>query len=300
MIVARRHQATSATHDASYGFDASTPARCSRRSTSSRRDIAMGVDTGGAGDQGMMFGYACTRDDRAHADADHARASPHASAWREVAADGHPDLRAPDGKSQVTVEYDDGKPVARRHRRRLDAAQRRASTNETDRARHHRERHQADDRRSDCTTRRASRITSIPTGRFVVGGPQGDAGLTGRKIIVDTYGGMGRHGGGAFSRQGPDEGRPLGVLHGALHREEHRRRRSGANAARCSSPTRSAWPTRSRCCGGHEGYREDVARQSDKLVRETSSPRPRAVIMTISSSAAASSKRPPPMGRLRP
>ena len=63
-----------------------------------------------------------------------------------------------------------------------------------------------------------------PTGRFVIGGPMGDTGLTGRKIIVDSYGGAGRHGGGAFSRQGPDQGRPLRSLHGALHRQEHRGR----------------------------------------------------------------------------
>ena len=64
-----------------------------------------------------------------------------------------------------------------------------------------------------------------PTGRFVIGGPMGDAGLTGRKIIVDTYGGMARHGGGAFSRQGSDEGRPLRRVRRALGRQEHRRRR---------------------------------------------------------------------------
>ena len=67
-----------------------------------------------------------------------------------------------------------------------------------------------------------------PTGRFVIGGPQGDCGLTGRKIIVDTYGGACPHGGGAFSRQGPDQGRPLGRLRGALRGQEHRRRRPRA------------------------------------------------------------------------
>ena len=86
-----------------------------------------------------------------------------------------------------------------------------------------------------------------PTGRFVVGGPLGDCGLTGRKIIVDTYGGYGRHGGGAFSGKDPEQGRPQRRLHGALHRQEHRRRRAGDASARCSSPTPSASPSRSRC-----------------------------------------------------
>ena len=84
-----------------------------------------------------------------------------------------------------------------------------------------------------------------PTGRFVVGGPHGDTGLTGRKIIVDTYGGMGRHGGGAFSRQGSDEGGPLGLLHGALHRQEPRGRRAG-------QPRRS--PARLRHRRGRAGF----------------------------------------------
>ena len=85
-----------------------------------------------------------------------------------------------------------------------------------------------------------------PTGKFVIGGPVGDAGLTGRKIIVDTYGGAARHGGGAFSRQGPLEGGPLGRLRRALRRQERGRGRASPTAARSRSPTRSASRTRSR------------------------------------------------------
>ena len=103
-----------------------------------------------------------------------------------------------------------------------------------------------------------------PTGRFVIGGPHGDTGLTGRKIIVDTYGGMGRHGGGAFSRQGSDEGGSLGLLHGALHRQEHRRGGPGRRAAKCSSPTPSAWPSRSRVMVNTFGTGQD--RSTTKIV----------------------------------
>ena len=90
-----------------------------------------------------------------------------------------------------------------------------------------------------------TRVYINPTGRFVIGGPQGDAGVTGRKIIVDTYGGAAPHGGGAFSGQGPDEGGPLRLLHGALHRQERRGRGAGRPRCSCSSRTPSAWPTRS-------------------------------------------------------
>ena len=83
-----------------------------------------------------------------------------------------------------------------------------------------------------------------PTGRFVIGGPQGDCGLTGRKIIVDTYGGACPHGGGAFSRQGPEQGRPFGRLCRALRGQEHRRRRPRARSARSRSRTPSASPSR--------------------------------------------------------
>ena len=114
-------------------------------------------------------------------------------------------------------------PEARAHGGRLGAARpgrpRRAAA-----LRHHRDGHPADRSRPSCAP--TDPVMHVnPTGRFVIGGPMGDAGLTGRKIIVDTYGGMARHGGGAFSRQGPDEGRPLRRLRRALGRQERRRGR---------------------------------------------------------------------------
>ena len=183
------------------GFDADS---CAVMSTIDRQsaDIAMGVDTGGAGDQGMMFGYASDETDGADADADHARAPAHASALADRRKGGDIKWLRPDGKSQVTVVYEDDVPVE------VDTVV--IST-------------QHDDGVSNKTITQAIIRDVIeaaipkelrpekvkyhinPTGRFVIGGPQGDAGLTGRKIIVDTYGGMGRHGGGAFSGKDPSK-----------------------------------------------------------------------------------------------
>jgi S-adenosylmethionine synthetase len=181
-----------------YGFDAETCAVLSSVHSQSP-DIAMGVDTGGAGDQGLMFGFACTETDElmplpimlAH------KLTKGLSCARR---DGVLEYLRPDGKSQVTVEYDGNKPV------RVDAVVISSQhsplvTNET--------------MRDDITDKIISRTipadlidknTKIyvnPTGRFVVGGPHGDAGVTGRKIIVDTYGGAAPHGGGAFSGKDP-------------------------------------------------------------------------------------------------
>jgi S-adenosylmethionine synthetase len=162
-------------------------------------DIAMGVDTGGAGDQGMMFGFACRETPElmplpiqtAH------RLSQRLSEMRRGGT--LPWLR-PDGKTQVTVEYEDGKPL------RVDAVV--VSTQ-------HAPEVKTEDLRRDIETHvikpvipeglrdAKTRIHINPTGRFVVGGPQGDTGLTGRKIIVDTYGGYAPHGGGAFSGKDP-------------------------------------------------------------------------------------------------
>ncbi len=158
--------------------------------------------------------------------------------------DGVLDYLRPDGKSQVSVEYDNGKPV------RVDTVV--VSTQHSDARlernaarRHHREDRQAgDSRRHDGA--RNTRILINPTGRFVVGGPHGDAGVTGRKIIVDTYGGAAPHGGGAFSGKDPDEGRSFGLLHGAIRRQERRRRLASPTSAWCSSPTRLASPSRCR------------------------------------------------------
>jgi len=159
------------------------------------------VDTGGAGDQGMMFGYACDETEElmplpimlahklTHALAD--RRKDGTLAW----------LR-PDGKSQVSVVYEDGRPVE------VDTVV--ISTQHADtvknKAIHEAVRHDIIEAVIPPELRaRRMKVHINPTGRFVVGGPQGDAGLTGRKIIVDTYGGMGRHGGGAFSGKDPSK-----------------------------------------------------------------------------------------------
>ncbi len=186
-------------NNALYGFDSNTCAVISSINKQSG-DIAMGVDTGGAGDQGMMFGYACN-------DTQELMPMPislaHKLAMRlsEVRKHGKLPYLRPDGKSQVTVEYDDKRrPV------RVDAVV--ISTQ-------HAETVTNDELRSDILkhviqatipARLLDADTKYhinPTGRFVIGGPMGDTGLTGRKIIVDTYGGMGRHGGGAFSGKDP-------------------------------------------------------------------------------------------------
>lgn len=185
---------------AKYGFDSETCAVISSIDPQSG-DIAQGVDTGGAGDQGLMFGYACDETPElmpmpiqmAH------------SLTRQLSLtrrNGVLDWLRPDGKSQVSVEYRDGRPeridavvISCQHAEDIDIA----------------------DLRSDVR----SKIIDVvlprdlvddqtdyyinPTGRFVTGGPQGDCGLTGRKIIVDTYGGVGSHGGGAFSGKDPSK-----------------------------------------------------------------------------------------------
>jgi S-adenosylmethionine synthetase len=183
---------------AKFGFDSETCAVLSSIHEQSP-DIAQGVDPGGAGDQGLMFGYACT-------ETDELMPLPIMLAHKLVKGlscarrDGVMDYLRPDGKSQVTVEYDGYKPV------RVDtvvvSTQHSADvTNETLR----------DDIAEKIVNRvipesmrdTNTRILINPTGRFVVGGPHGDAGVTGRKIIVDTYGGAAPHGGGAFSGKDP-------------------------------------------------------------------------------------------------
>jgi S-adenosylmethionine synthetase len=181
-----------------FGFDAETCAVLSSIHSQSP-DIAMGVDTGGAGDQGLMFGFACTETEElmplpimlAH------KLARGLSVARRTGALKY--LR-PDGKSQVTVEYDGHTPV------RVDAVV--VSSQ-------HSEHVSQDTMRDDITAQiinavipaslrdKQTKIYVNPTGRFVVGGPHGDAGVTGRKIIVDTYGGAAPHGGGAFSGKDP-------------------------------------------------------------------------------------------------
>ena len=125
-----------------------------------------------------------------------------------------------------------------------------------------------------------TRVLINPTGRFVVGGPHGDAGVTGRKIIVDTYGGAAPHGGGAFSGKDPDQGRSLGVLHGALRREERRRGRPrGAlhGAARLRDRRRRAGVGPGR----HVRHRHDSRREDRELVRAHFKLTPRGIIESL-------------------
>ncbi len=185
--------------NALYGFDSNTCAVISSINKQSG-DIAMGVDTGGAGDQGMMFGYASNETPELMPTAI-SLAHKLCQKLSEVRKKGTLSYLRPDGKSQVTVEYDENqKPV------RVDAVV--ISTQ-------HAETVGNDELRADIlkhviqATIPAELLDADtkyhinPTGRFVIGGPMGDTGLTGRKIIVDTYGGMGRHGGGAFSGKDP-------------------------------------------------------------------------------------------------
>ena len=185
---------------AKYGFDAET---CAVMCTVKRQspDIAMGVDTGGAGDQGLMFGFAC--DETAEL-----MPMPIQLAHRltqrlsEVRKSGKVDFLRPDGKSQVTIEYRDGRPVrvdcvviSTQHSEKVSNADLRDAVTE------HVIRPIIPAAMLDSRTK----YHINPTGRFVIGGPMGDAGLTGRKIIVDTYGGYSRHGGGAFSGKDPSK-----------------------------------------------------------------------------------------------
>jgi S-adenosylmethionine synthetase len=185
--------------NALYGFDSNTCAVISSINKQSG-DIAMGVDTGGAGDQGMMFGYA-TNETEELMPTPISLAHKLSRKLTEVRKSGQLNYLRPDGKSQVTVEYDkDQNPI------RVDAVV--ISTQ-------HSENISTEELRADILKYviQATVPSSLldadtkyhinPTGRFVIGGPMGDTGLTGRKIIVDTYGGMGRHGGGAFSGKDP-------------------------------------------------------------------------------------------------
>jgi S-adenosylmethionine synthetase len=184
--------------DADMGFDSKT---CGVLNTiqSQSPDIAMGVDTGGAGDQGLMFGYACD-------ETEELMPLPIMMAHKlvrqlsEVRRAGKLNFLRPDGKSQVSVEYVDGRPL------RIDAVV--VSTQHdddvsTEDLRAEVKKHIIDPVLPKKMIDSATKFHINPTGRFVIGGPHGDTGLTGRKIIVDTYGGMGRHGGGAFSGKDP-------------------------------------------------------------------------------------------------
>jgi len=183
---------------AKYGFDSETCGVIVAVNTQSP-DIAMGVDTGGAGDQGLMFGYACD-------ETPELMPTPIQLAHQlvrklsDARRSGDLNYLRPDGKSQVTVEYDNGKPV------RVDTVV--ISTQHSPEAAAEQIREDIIDNIikptiPDHLLDKDTKYHVNPTGRFVVGGPQGDTGLTGRKIIVDTYGGAAPHGGGAFSGKDP-------------------------------------------------------------------------------------------------
>ena len=187
--------------DANFGFDAQT---CAVLTTIDKQsaDIAMGVDRGGAGDQGMMFGYA-TNETPSLMPLPIVLAHRLAERLAAVRKRGELPWLRPDGKTQVSIAYEGERPVgitnlvvSTQHSDKVDNAELRAGVIA------HVVRPVLGDTGFDISEKA---ILVNPTGRFVVGGPQGDAGLTGRKIIVDTYGGMARHGGGAFSGKDPSK-----------------------------------------------------------------------------------------------
>ena len=220
---------------AKFGFDCETcGVICSLDSQSP--DIAMGVDTGGAGDQGLMFGFACNETEQlmpmpiqlAH------QLVQQLSVCRKA---GELDWLRPDGKSQVTIEYEGATPI------RVDAVV--ISTQHSSTV-------SSDDLRQGIEEKvirpivpaelmdEDTKIYVNPTGRFVIGGPQGDCGLTGRKIIVDTYGGMARHGGGAFSGKDPSK-----VDRSASYMARYIAK--NLVAAGLADRPKSNWPTRLAC-----------------------------------------------------
>jgi S-adenosylmethionine synthetase len=184
--------------DAAMGFDSKTCGVLNAIQPQSP-DIAMGVDPGGAGDQGLMFGYACD-------ETPELMPLPIQLAHRlceklsQVRKSGELSYLRPDGKSQVSVEYVNGKPY------RIDAivvSTQHSDDVSTEQLRADIRKYVIDPVAPAAMVDKNTKHHINPTGRFVIGGPHGDTGLTGRKIIVDTYGGMGRHGGGAFSGKDP-------------------------------------------------------------------------------------------------
>ena len=186
--------------DAAFGFDSHTCGVLNAIQSQSP-DIAMGVDTGGAGDQGLMFGYACDETPELMP-LPIVLAHQLCKRLSEARRQGILDFLRPDGKSQVSVEYVNGKParidavvISTQHSDQIPTAELRAQVRK----------HIIDAVVPANMVDAETKYHINPTGRFVIGGPHGDTGVTGRKIIVDTYGGMGRHGGGAFSGKDPSK-----------------------------------------------------------------------------------------------
>jgi S-adenosylmethionine synthetase len=186
--------------DAAYGFDCDTCAVVTSLDRQSP-DIAQGVDTGGAGDQGLMFGYACTETPELMPIS--IQLAHHLTRrLSEVRKNGTLDWLRPDGKSQVTIEYEGEEPsrveavvVSTQHGPDISNREIHAQIRE----------HVIKPVVPTDLMDNQTKVYINPTGRFVVGGPQGDCGVTGRKIIVDTYGGFCSHGGGAFSGKDPSK-----------------------------------------------------------------------------------------------
>ncbi|MCC7496153.1 MAG: methionine adenosyltransferase [Bryobacterales bacterium] len=185
-------------NDANFGYDAVTCGVLNVLQSQSP-DIAMGVDVGGAGDQGLMFGYACE-------ETEELMPMPITLAHKlvrrlsDVRRSGELPFLRPDGKSQVSVEYENNVP------KRIEAvviSTQHSDSISTETLRAEIRQHVIDPIVPGALVDAGTKYHINPTGRFVIGGPHGDTGLTGRKIIVDTYGGMGRHGGGAFSGKDP-------------------------------------------------------------------------------------------------
>ena len=218
-----------------------------------------------------MFGYACDETPRTDAAADRARAPASCSAWRRCAARKTLPWLRPRRQVPGHRRVQDGKPVRGRHRGASRTQHDPKISHEAgpsrggDRARSS----SRCCRRSWCES--DPRTSSTRPAASSWAGPHGDTGLTGRKIIVDTYGGVAPPRRRRLLRQGPHQGRPLGRLRGALRGQEHRRRRPRASAARCSSPTPSASPSRCRVMVDTFGTgKRRATRRSSTLIRSTS------------------------------
>ena len=260
--------------DIAQGVDAAYEAR-THSAGGDRRPLAQQ----GAGDQGLMFGYACT-------DTPELMPLPIALAHRlsrgltGVRKSGAVPYLRPDGKTQVTIEYAgdravrlDTVVVSSQHAENIDLEQLLA----------------VDVREQVVEPELAAldidtsgyRLLVNPTGRFVIGGPMGDAGLTGRKIIVDTYGGMARHGGGAFSGKDPSKVDRSGGLRDALGGQERGGRRVWPTGSRCRSPTRSARPRRWACSWRPSAPSRWIRTRSPTPITQVFDLRPAAIIRDL-------------------